>query len=58
MAPKRKQAKKKFSAQKEVRAMARERVGIVKAERVIEPKPERKPKYKQDLLPPDGEDGS
>ena len=40
----------KFSAQKEVRAIARERVGIVKAARVIVPKSERAPKYKEDLL--------
>ncbi|HEX4276477.1 MAG TPA: hypothetical protein VHZ74_14035 [Bryobacteraceae bacterium] len=39
---------KKFSARKEVRAIARERVGPVKAGIVIKPKSERKPKYKQD----------
>jgi hypothetical protein len=39
---------KRFSATKEVRAIARERVGPVKAGRVIKPKSERKPKYKQD----------
>ena len=41
---------KKFSARKEVRAIARERVGPVKAGKVIVPKSERKPKYKQDPL--------
>jgi ribosomal protein S28E/S33 len=38
----------KFSARKEVRAIARERVGPVKAGKVITPKSERKPKYKPD----------
>jgi hypothetical protein len=42
--------KKKFDASKEVRAIARERVGRVKSERVIIPKSERKPKHKKDLL--------
>jgi hypothetical protein len=42
--------KKTFDMPKEVRAIARERVGPVKAERVIVPKAERKPKYKKDLL--------
>jgi hypothetical protein len=37
-----------FSARKEVRAIARERVGPVKAAKVIKPKSERKPKYKTD----------
>jgi hypothetical protein len=41
---------KKFSAQKEVRAIARERVGTVKPGKVIVPRPERKPKYKKDPL--------
>jgi len=41
---------KKFSAPKEVRAIARERVGTVKAARVIKPKSERKPKYPADPL--------
>ena len=41
---------KPFSARKEVRAIARERVGPVKAGKVIKPKSERKPKYKQDPL--------
>jgi len=40
--------KKVFSAQKEVRAIARERVGTVKAGKVIVPKSERKPKYRQE----------
>jgi hypothetical protein len=35
---------------KEVRTIARERVGTVKAERVIVPKAERKPKHKKDPL--------
>ena len=42
--------KKKFDMPKEVRAIARERVGTVKAERVIVPKAERKPKHKKDVL--------
>jgi hypothetical protein len=37
---------KPFNARKEVRAIARERVGPVKAGKVIKPKSERKPKYK------------
>jgi hypothetical protein len=41
---------KKFSAENEVRAIARERVGTVKASKVIQPKAERKPKYKQNPL--------
>lgn len=41
---------KPFSARKEVRAIARERVGPVKAAKVITPKSERKPKYKSDPL--------
>jgi hypothetical protein len=36
---------KKFSAEKEVRAIARERVGSVKPGQVIVPKSARKPKY-------------
>jgi hypothetical protein len=47
MAEKKKQV---FSASKEVRAIARERVGRVKAAVVITPKAERKPKYKDDHL--------
>jgi len=39
---------KKFSAPKEVRAIARERVGAVKAAKVIQPKSERKPRHKID----------
>jgi len=43
--------KKVFSAVKEVRAIARERIGRVKASVVITPKSERKkPKYKADPL--------
>jgi hypothetical protein len=45
-----KRKKQTFSASKEVRAIARERVGRVKAAVVITPKAERKPKYKQDPL--------
>jgi hypothetical protein len=41
---------KKFSARTEVRAIARERVGPVKAGKVIQPKAGRKPKYKQNPL--------
>jgi hypothetical protein len=44
VAPKKKE---KFDARKEVRAIARERVGKVPAGRVILPKSERKPKYKK-----------
>ena len=36
---------KKFSAEKEVKAIARERVGSVKPARIILPKSARKPKY-------------
>lgn len=43
-----KRKKPTFNAKKEVRAIARERVGKVKASRVIVPKSERKPKYKAD----------
>jgi hypothetical protein len=39
--------KKTFSAKKEVRAIARERVGTVKPVQVITPKADRKPKHKQ-----------
>ena len=42
--------KKKFDVPKEIRAIARERVGTVKAGRVIVPKAERKPKHKKDQL--------
>ncbi len=46
MAPPR---RKTFSAKKEVRAIARERVGIVKPAQVIIPKSERKPKHKKPI---------
>ena len=42
--------KKVFSAEKEIRAIARERVGTVKAAKVITPKSDRKPKYRKDSL--------
>ena len=42
--------RKGFDARKEVRAIARERVGTVKAGKVIQPKSSRKPKYPQDPL--------
>jgi hypothetical protein len=42
--------KKVFSAPKEVRAIARERVGTVKPSKPIIPKSERKPKYTEDPL--------
>ena len=42
--------KKAFDARKEVRAIARERVGTVKSAKVIQPKSARKPKYPVDLL--------
>jgi len=45
-----KRKKKIFSATKEVRAIARERVGRVKPAVAIVPKAERKPKYKADPL--------
>jgi hypothetical protein len=38
---------RKFDARKEVRAIARERVGKVKPGQVIAPKSERKPKYRK-----------
>jgi hypothetical protein len=41
---------KRFSAQKEVKAIARERVGSVKPGKVIVPKSARKPKYPVDPL--------
>jgi hypothetical protein len=47
-----KRAAKTFSAKKEIRAIARERVGTVKPVQVITPKSERKPKHKQ---PPENE---
>ena len=47
---KRRKARTKFDQQKEVRAIARERVGTVKPARVLVPKTQRKkPKYKQRL---------
>jgi hypothetical protein len=51
-------AKKKrvFSAAKEVRAIARERVGRVKAGVTIVPKSERAPKHKVDPLKAVGEE--
>jgi hypothetical protein len=46
--------KKTFDARKEVRAIARERVGTVKPSKVIVPKQERaKPKYKRPHLEED-----
>jgi len=39
--------KPKFDQKKEVRAIARERVGPVKASRVIVPKDRKKPKYQK-----------
>jgi len=45
---------KKFSAPKEVRAIARERVGRVKPAHALTPKSERKPKYKKDPLNEEG----
>lgn len=45
-----KKRKKGFDQKKEVRAIARERVGSVKASRVLVPKTERKkPKHKQPI---------
>jgi hypothetical protein len=45
-----KQKRKRYDAKKEVRAIARERVGAVKAGRVIVPKTARKkPKHKKPL---------
>jgi hypothetical protein len=42
-----KKPRKKFDQKKEVRAIARERLGPVKASRPIVPKDRRKPKYKK-----------
>jgi hypothetical protein len=39
--------KKTFNAKKEIRAIARERIGTVKPAQVITPKSERKPKHKK-----------
>jgi len=45
---------RKFSAEKEVKAIARERVGRVKSSQVIIPKSARKPKYPpRDVPEPD-----
>jgi len=44
--------KKAFNMKKEVRAIARERVGKVPPAQAIEPKPRRKPKHKK---PPEDE---
>ena len=53
MAPRKKKPRKreeKFNQSKEVRAIARERVGIVKPSQAIRPKTDRKkPKYKKSL---------
>jgi hypothetical protein len=46
---------KAFDARKEVRAIARERVGKVKAGQVITPKSERKPKHKKAPLEETGD---
>lgn len=51
-----KRKKKVFSAAKEVRAIARERVGRVKAAVTIVPKSERPPKHKVDPLRDAGEE--
>jgi hypothetical protein len=48
-----KRKKKVFDANKEVRAIARERVGRVKAAVAIVPKSERKPKHKADPMDAD-----
>ena len=40
---------KRFSAEKEVKAIARERIGAVKPGQVIVPKNARKPKYRADV---------
>jgi len=45
-----KKKKKNFSAAKEIRAIARERVGRVKPAVAITPKSERRPKHKVDPL--------
>jgi hypothetical protein len=48
-----KRGKKTFDARKEVRAIARERVGRVKPTVPITPKSDRKPKHKTDPLKDD-----
>ena len=50
MPSKKKSAKKKFDGPNEIRGIARERVGTVKASRVIVPKASRKPKHKDDPM--------
>ncbi len=50
MATRKKPARKKFDGAAEVRSIARERVGRVKASRIIVPKADRKSKYKGDPL--------
>jgi hypothetical protein len=51
-----KRKQKRFSAQKEVRAIARERVGTVKPGQIIIPKRSRRPKYRsEDPVDPDAE---
>ena len=46
--------RKKFDVKKEIKAIARERVGSPKPARVIEPKPvTRKPKHKKSVFPAD-----
>ena len=42
--------KKTYNKNKEVRSMARERVGTVKAARVIQPAKRKPPRYKEDAL--------
>jgi hypothetical protein len=43
-----------FDQKKEVRAIARERVGTVKASRVMVPKARKKPKYPPSVEDPEG----
>ncbi|HTA41559.1 MAG TPA: hypothetical protein VK789_03875 [Bryobacteraceae bacterium] len=40
---------RRFRIEKEVRAIARERIGTVKASKVIKPAKERQPKHRKDL---------
>jgi hypothetical protein len=48
--------RKNFDVNKEIRAIARERVGSPKPARAIEPKPvSRKPKYKKGAMPVDAD---
>ncbi|GEM_PF-1054754 len=49
---------KPFNAPKEVRAIARERVGRVKPAQVITPKSERKSKYRKDPLAEENPDNT